>query len=222
MTTLPSPNDAIADSARLIAILERHRNDVPEIEGLLTAHRTTHHQMTTSYHASEDAIAAWRAALARRWTCEIAARRLYKQTLRQIVQHYGTAETPTIRLISRGGAEADSTPAELLEDMRRLHAVLSLEAATLPFAGQRLVEIAQSCAALESAIHDVAESERRRRTAVLDLRIAREVYRRMRRETYQALVNRLGDQAPLDICAALRHRRNADHPPDLTRRRRSR
>jgi hypothetical protein len=177
MTTLPSPNDAIADSARLIAILERHHKDVPEIEGLLTAHRTTHHQMTTSYHASEDAIAAWRAALARRWTCEIAARRLYKQTLRQIVQHYGTAETPTIRLISRGGAEADSTPAELLEDMRRLHAVLSLE----------------------SAIHDVAESERRRRTAVLDLRIAREVYRRMRRETYQALVNRLGDQAPLDI-----------------------
>ena len=91
MTTLPSPNDAIADSARLIAILERHHKDVPEIEGLLTAHRTTHHQMTTSYHASEDAIAAWRAALARRWTCEIAARRLYKQTLRQIVQHYGTA-----------------------------------------------------------------------------------------------------------------------------------
>ncbi len=199
MTTLPSPNDAIADSARLIAILERHHQDVPEIESLLTAHRTTHYQMATSYRASEDAIAAWRAALARRWTCEIAARRLHKQTLRQIVQHYGTAEAPTIRLISRGGAEADSTPAELLEDMRRLHAVLSLEVESLPFAGQRLNEIAQSCAALETAIHDVAESERRHRTAVLDLRIAREVYRRMRRETYQTLVSRLGDQAPLDI-----------------------
>ncbi|MGQ9549025.1 MAG: hypothetical protein ACUVSY_14970 [Roseiflexus sp.] len=199
MTTLPSPNDAIADSARLIAILERYHRDVPEIESLLAAHRTTHQQMTASYHASEDAIAAWRTALARRWTCEIAARRLYKQTLRQIVQHYGSAEAPTIRLISRGGAEADSTPSELLEDMRRLHTVLSLEASVLPFAEQRLAEITQSCAALETAINDVAESERRRRTAVLDLRIAREVYRRMRHETYQMLANQLGDQASLDI-----------------------
>ncbi|MDW8148117.1 MAG: hypothetical protein RMJ48_17705 [Roseiflexaceae bacterium] len=199
MTTLPSPHDAIANSAKLIAILERHYKDAPEIEALLDAHRVTHQQMTTSYHVSEEAIAAWRAALARRWACEIAARRLYKQTLRQLIQHYGTAETPTIRLISRGGAEADSTPAELLEDMRRLHAVLSLEAATLPFAEQRLAEILQSCETLECAINDVAECERRRRAAVLDLRIAREVYRRMRRETYQALVNRLGDQAPLDL-----------------------
>jgi hypothetical protein len=155
--------------------------------------------MTTSYHNSEEAIAAWRAALARRWTCEIAARRLYKQTLRQLVQHYGTAETPTIRLISRGGAEADSTPAELLEDMRRLHAALSLEAATLPFAEQRLAEIVQSCETLERAINDVAECERRRRAAVLDLRIAREVYRRMRRETCQALMSQFGDRAPLDL-----------------------
>lgn len=199
MTTLPSPHDAIADSAKLIAILERHHNDAPEIEALLDAHRATHHQMTISYHTSEEAIAAWRAALARRWTCEIAARRLYKQTLRQLVQHYGTAETPTIRLISRGGAEADSTPAELLEDMRRLHAVLSLEAATLPFAEQRLAEIVQSCETLERAIDEVAACERQRRTAVLDLRIAREVYRRMRRETCQALMSQLGDRAPLDL-----------------------
>ncbi len=199
MTTLPSPHDAIADSAKLIAILERHHKDAPELEALLNAHRATHHQMATSYHTSEEAIAAWRAALARRWTCEIAARRLYKQTLRQIVQHYGTAETPAVRLISRGGAEADSTPAELLDDMRRLHAVLSLEAATLPFAEQRLAEIVQSCETLERAINDVAECERRRRTAVLDLRFAREVYRRMRRETCQALMNELGDQAPPDL-----------------------
>jgi hypothetical protein len=199
MTTLPSPQDAIADSAKLIAILERHHKDAPEIKALLDAHRATHSQMTISYHNSEEAIAAWRAALARRWTCEITARRLYKQTLRQLVQYYGTAETPTIRLISRGGAEADSTPAELLEDMRRLHAVLSLEAATLPFAEQRLEEIAQSCETLERAINEVAESERQRRTAVLDLRIAREVYRRMRRETCQALMNQLGDQTRLDL-----------------------
>lgn len=199
MTTLPSPQDAIADSAKLIAILERHHKDAPEIEALLDAHRATHHQMTTSYQTSEEAIASWRAALARRWTCEIAARRLYKQTLRQLVQYYGTAETPTVRLISRGGAEADSTPAELLEDMRRLHAVLSLEAATLPFAEQRLAEIAQSCETLERAINDVAECERRRRAAVLDLRIAREVYRRMRHETCQTLMSQLGDQAPRDL-----------------------
>ncbi|ABU58228.1 hypothetical protein [Roseiflexus castenholzii] len=199
MTTLPSPHDAIADSAKLIAILERHYKDAPEIEALLNAHRATHSQMTTSYHNSEEAIAAWRAALARRWTCEITARRLYKQTLRQLVQHYGTAETPTIRLISRGGAEADSTPTELLEDMRRLHAVLSLEATTLPFAEQRLAEIAQACATLERAIDEVAESERQRRTAVLDLRIAREVYRRMRRETCQALMNQIGDRTSLDL-----------------------
>lgn len=199
MTTLPSPHDAIADSAKLIALLERYQKDVPEIEALLDAHRSTHHQMTSSYHTSEEAIAAWRAALARRWTCEIAARRLYKQTLRQLVQHYGTPDAPTVRLISRGGAEADSTPTELLDDMRRLHAALSLEVATLPFAEQRLAEIAHSCEMLERAINDVAEYERRRRTAVLDLRIAREVYRRMRREACQMLMSQLGDQAPLEL-----------------------
>ncbi|NWG20365.1 MAG: hypothetical protein HXY39_08535 [Chloroflexi bacterium] len=203
MTTLLAPADAIAESEKLIAVLERHRKNDPQLEAILSAHRTTHHEMKVSHSSSEHAIAAWRSALAQRWACEVAGRRLYKQTMRQLIQHYGDAEAPPIRLISRGGAEVDSSPVELLEDMRRLHTVIAFEAATLPFAEQRLAEIVRACDELEAAIAEVIECERRRRAAVLDLRIAREVYRRMRGETYRTLVSQYGEDFGPDFLDSL-------------------
>lgn len=199
MTTLLPPNDAIAESERLIAILEQHHQHAPELGTILTAHRATLHEMKVSHSSSEHAIAEWRTALARRWTAEIAARRLYKQIMRQLIQHYGNSDAPAIRLVSRGGAEVNSTPTELLEDMRRLYTVVSIEKAALPFAEERLSELAASCSELEGAIDVVAECERRRRAAVLDLRIAREVYRRMRGETYYTLVQQYGTAVDIDF-----------------------
>jgi len=193
MTTLLPPRDALAESQRLIATIEERRGDLPLADRLLAIHRPTHRALESSYDRSEQAVAAWRAALAQRWECEVAGRRIYKRILRQIVERHGGEDAPEVQLLSRGGAEADSSPAELLADLRRLHAALAVGAGG-PAAGEQLVEIERVCGALESAIADVRLCETQRRVAVLDTRLASEAYRRARAETRRLLAEHYGEQ----------------------------
>jgi hypothetical protein len=195
MTTLPAPADAIVESQRLIAAIEQRRAELPFAEDVLATHRTMHRELETSHTSSEQAVAEWRAALARRWDCEVAGRRLYKQVMRQLVEFYGTSEAAPVTLLSRGGAEAESTPSELLEDLRRLRAALQIESAP-PFAAERWAQIAAVHDDLEQAISQANACEHRRRTAVLDSRMAREVYRRVRGETVRALAAHYGETVP--------------------------
>lgn len=195
MTTLPAPADAIVESQRLIAALEQSRTELPFADDVLRTHRSMHQELETSHSSSEQAVAEWRAALARRWECEVAGRRLYKQVMRQLVEFHGTVEAAAVTLLSRGGAEAESSPSELLEDLRRLHAALQIEAAP-PFAADRIAQIAAVYTDLEQAINQATSSEHRRRTAVLDSRMVREVYRRVRGETARALSAHYGEQVP--------------------------
>jgi hypothetical protein len=196
MTTLQAPTDALAESQRLIAALERLRAELPFADDILAQHRPTHHELESSYAKSEQAVTSWRAALARRWECEVAGRRLYKRILRQLAEHYGSPAAPEVQLLSRGGAEADSSPSELLADLRRLQAALAVGAEALSFASQGMAAIEQTCAALESAIADANAWETQRRNAVLDSRMAREAYRRMRSETRQVLIAHYSDHMP--------------------------
>ncbi|MFO7169531.1 MAG: hypothetical protein DIU80_016015 [Chloroflexota bacterium] len=195
MTTLPAPADAIAESQRLIAALEQRRAELPFADDMLATHRTMHRELEMSHTTSQQAVAEWRAALARRWECEVAGRKLYKQVMRQLVDYYGSPEAAPVTLVSRGGAEAESSPSELLEDLRRLHAALLIEDAP-PFAEQRRAEVTQAHRDLEAAIAHANACEHRRRTAVLDSRMVREVYRRVRSETYRALVGHYGQAVP--------------------------
>jgi hypothetical protein len=194
MTTLLPPADALADSERLIAVLEQHQDRLPFAAQLLTAHRVTHHDLAQSHTTSERAVAAWRSALAQRWECEIAARRLYKQIVRQMIEYYGSGEAPSVRLLISADAGVEMTPAELLADLRRLQTVLSIDNGAPPFAAERLVEVAAAAELLEQSIAEASAREHERRTAVLDSRIARETYRRVRSETYRAFVEHYGDQ----------------------------
>jgi hypothetical protein len=194
MTTLPAPNDALAESQRLIAALEQHRGELPFADDILALHRPTHQELEASYTRSEQAVAAWRRALAQRWECEVAGRRLYKRSVRQLVEYYGGEEAPEVQLLSRGGAEVDSSPAELLVDLRRLQAALAVGAEALAFANERLPELDQACAALEEAIVEANLCETQRRVAVLDSRMAREAYRRVRSETRRVLIEHYGDR----------------------------
>jgi hypothetical protein len=98
-----------------------------------------------------------------------------------------------MQLLSRGGAEAESSPAELLADLRRLQAALTVAGASRISASARLPEIDQTCAALEGAIGKANECETQRRVAVLDSRMAREAYRRVRSETRRVLIEHYGD-----------------------------
>src|SRR5689334_2635839 len=114
MTTLPAPTDALAESQRLITTIEQMRGELPFAEDVLALHRPTHHELGTGATKSEQAVDAWRGALARRWESEVAGLRLYRRIVRQLAEHYGGEDTPEVQMLSRGGGESDSSPAELL------------------------------------------------------------------------------------------------------------
>ena len=198
MTTLPAPTDALAESQRLIATIEQLRGELPFADDILALHRPTHQELEISAAKSEQAVAAWRGALARRWDSEVAGLRLYKRIVRQLAEHYGGENAPEVQMLSRGGAE--SSPAELLADLRRLQAALSVG---LTFARERLPEIEQACRALEIAITEANQSETQRRVAVLDNRMAREAYRRVRGETRRQLVEHYGGHMAHDFADLL-------------------
>src|SRR5262245_15142288 len=103
MTVPPVQNDAIAESLRLIDAVERALTDLPFADSILDLHRTAHRGLEQCHDASEAAVGAWRAALARRWESEVAGRRLYKQVLRQLTDHLGE-DAALVQMISRGGA----------------------------------------------------------------------------------------------------------------------
>jgi len=194
MTSLLAPTHALEESQRLIAALEQLRNEIPFAEDILAIHRPTHSELEQSHARSEQAVAAWRAALAQRWECEVAGRRVYKRILRQLSAHYGGEHAPEIVSLSRGGAEVDSSPAELLADLRRLQAAISVGSAAQLFAGEPEQELDHVCAALENAIATANTYETQRRNAVLDSRLANEAYRRARSETRRRLIEHYGEQ----------------------------
>jgi hypothetical protein len=193
---LPS-SDALSESKRLIAALERRRDDLPFVEDMLAIHQPTHYEMENSRQRSDQAVEAWRAALAQRWDCEIAGRRLYKHIFREFIEHYGSAAVPEVQMLSRGEDEVNSTPSELLHDLRRLQAALT--ASAMPFADARQPEIDHVCGVLASAIAEADDREAQRRVAVLDLRMAQEAYRRARATTRRRLVEHYGEQIISDF-----------------------
>lgn len=194
MPTLLASSDILGESQRLISVLEERCAELPSAEYMLAMHRSTHHELENSHIISEQAVEAWRAALANRWECEVAGRRLYKQVLRQLINYCGN-DAPEIQLLSQGQFEEHRSPSELLDDLRRVQLVLTLKTETLPFAHQRLTEIAHISSALSRTIDEVTDWERRRRMAVLDYRLAREAYRRICAQTRQVLADHYGDQA---------------------------
>jgi hypothetical protein len=193
MTVPQSPSDAIVESLRFISAIEERRALLPFAGDLIALHQYAHRNLEACHAASETAVEAWRSALARRWDCEVAGRRLYKQIVRQMTDYYGEG-SPQLLLVSRGGAEANSTPAELLDDLRRLHAALTVELVQIPFAAERLPQVSQAAAVLEAAIHEAQETEHRRRIAVLDSRMAREAFRRTCEESFGKLAAHYGDR----------------------------
>lgn len=195
MTTLPVPVDAIAASQRLMSALEQLRDELPFADDILAAHRPTHSELEAAHTRSQHTIAAWRTALAQRWNAEVAGRRLYKRIVRELIAYYGSESAPEIQLLSRGGAEADSMPNELLADLRRLQAALAINSAA-PVRAEHQAELDQSCVALGRAIEAANRCETQRRSAVLDQRMAGEAYRRIRTEARRRLRAHYGDHLP--------------------------
>jgi hypothetical protein len=201
MSMRPDSENAIADSDRVILALEQ-RSDLPFAATLLAHHRAMRAELEQCDATGRAAVEAWRVALASRWDCEVAGRRLYKQSLRQLIDHFGE-QAPQVQLLSRAGAEVNSSPQELHDDLMRLVAVLQLEVGSLAFASERLAQIRASAVALERAIDGARRTEHERRTAVLDMRMAREAFRRACDETFARLTEHFGSPLPDEFERAL-------------------
>lgn len=184
-------SDSIAESQRLIDALERHAADLPFASEHLAIYRPAHHTLEQCQHRSDSAVAAWQVALARRWECEIAGRRLFKQIYNQYIAFYGSATCREVQRIASNHAEGDSLPADLLADMRRLHADLALHHDDA-FLG-RCGELERACTMLEFAIREAIAYEAARRTSVIDRRIAQEALHRARNATQRALLSLGGE-----------------------------
>jgi hypothetical protein len=193
MSSAPMSNESMLESLRLIDALEQRRTELPFADTLLSTHKTVHGELEHCHDLSTAAVDSWRAALAQRWDYEVAARRLYKQILRQLAEHYGE-DAPQMHMVSRGGAEANSSPTELLEDLRRLQALLMVITGQLDFAAGQLEQLTTICRELELAIETARMAEHRRREAVLDSRMAREAFRRTCEETFGVLSAHYGER----------------------------
>lgn len=199
MSTLSMQTDELVESKRLLAALEQRRDDMPFAKDLLVLHRPAHQELEGSRAKSEAAIDAWRAALACRWECEVAGRRLYKRILRELTWYYGSPAALEVQMISRGDAEVNSSPSELLFDLRRVQAALSAGAIAAPLASEWLTELEQTCAALDAAITATDACEATRRVAAMNNRMAQDAYRRIRSQLRQLLATHYGEGAPSEF-----------------------
>lgn len=204
MITLRAPADALTAAERIIQLLEQRHDELPFAKELLATYRPAYQELARSKAYVEDSVAAWQAALAQRWACEVAGSRVFKHISQQLVAFYGSADAPEVQLVACGGAEEHRTPSELLTDLRRMAAALQISQAQLPFAEQRLQELTQTCAALDIAIAETSAREAERRIAVLEQRIVQEAQRRLRGAAQQQLTTFYGGHMPADLAEAFR------------------
>ena len=198
MTALTT-NDALAESQHVAAMLRRHAATLPpgatQVNQLLLACQL----FERCQQQSDAAVAAWRTALARRWECEIAGRRIYKQVERQYLEWYGPASLELQRIISHD--DGNFSPADLLADLRRIQADLALLAGRNDLA-QNHDHVAAAAERLEATIHNAAVCEAARRGAVLERRIAQDAFRRARTTAQHGLAEH-GSALPGELRAML-------------------
>lgn len=194
-TTLPAPTDIAAEARRLIDLLEQRRRELPFADQMLARLRTSLSALEYCTQITDRALGVWREALARRWEDEVRGRRLYRQIYQQMAEFYGSPEALELQVFSRGGAEVNSTPAELLADLRRIEAALGVQRARLPFAAQRLAELQQHCVELQETIDSASTAEAERRACVFDRRMAQESCWRANQVAHQALRTHYGERA---------------------------
>lgn len=179
---------------RLVALLERYRTTSPLLEEELAQQRALTHTLTEHRLHGERALSAWRTALSRRWECEVLAQRAYRNAQRQLGDYYG-ADTAYAQLIAPAQAGASSTASDLLQEVRRLHAVIELLAPRPPFADEASNRLRLAADELASAIDYSQHCESERRSLITEQRIAVSLYERAYNRARRLLANHVGDQA---------------------------
>lgn len=147
----------------LVILLERHRADFPQLGEELERHRRLSDTLAEQRERSAQALRAWRAALARRWGCEVAAQRIYADAQRRLRRHY--QDSPShIRVVAPAHPDHARTAGALLQEVLRLAATLEVLAPPPPFAADLCADLRAAADDLAAAIEQTerCEVERRR------------------------------------------------------------
>lgn len=186
MSRIVPLHTVLDDASHLIATLEQFRTQLPFADEELSYFHALRHKLVEHQSTSEKTLTEWRRALAWRWDCEVAGQRLFLQIRRDLIDCFG-ANAPQLQLVAPSQTNSARTAAELLDDLRRLYASLTVMQPRPPFAGQRLSELAVACKNLSEALSQTSFWENERRSAILDQRLTFQAYQRAYDQTRQRL-----------------------------------
>ena len=195
MTTLlvmPTPTPEAV--GQLAALLERHRHSSPQMEEELTRQQTLTHTLVEHRLRGDRALSAWRAALSRRWECEVSAQRAYRSVQRQLGDYYGP-DTAYAQLLAPAHHVGGGTASDLLHDLRRLEASIQLLAPSPAFAAKALARLRLAGDELAVAIEQSLRCENERRSMITEQRIAANLYERAYDRARRLLAGYIGEQA---------------------------
>ncbi|MCS6881339.1 MAG: hypothetical protein RMK84_10210 [Oscillochloridaceae bacterium] len=158
----------VVEAARgLVVLLERHSAAFPQLGEELERHRRLSDTLAEQRARCAQALTAWRAALARRWQCEVAAQRIYADARRKLRRYYHDSPAHA-RVLAPTHADHAYTASALLQEVLRLAATLEVVAPLPPFAAELRAELRAAADDLAAAIEQTADWEvelRRQHTA---------------------------------------------------------
>jgi hypothetical protein len=158
----------VAEATRsLVTLLEHHCADFPQLREELECHRRLNDTLVDQRERSAQALMAWRAALARRWRCEVAAQRIYADAQRQL-RHYYHDRPSYVRVVAPAHRDHARTADALLQEVLRLAATLEVLTPPLPCAADLCADLRAAADDLAAAIEQTerCEIERRRQRTV--------------------------------------------------------
>lgn len=162
----------VAEATRgLVTLLERHCADFPQLCEELDRHRRLNDTLVEQRERSAQALMAWRAALARRWRCEVAAQRIYADAQRRLRRYYHDRPSHA-RIVAPAHPDHARTADALLQEVLRLAATLEVLAPPPPFAADLRADLRAAADDLAAAIEQTRRCEVERRRLHTEERMA--------------------------------------------------
>lgn len=177
----------------LLSLLERYREAHPSLDDELAQQRALSDTLAEHRRRADQTLAEWRAALSRRWECEVGAQRVYSAVQRQLAAYYGP-DCAYTQLIAPAHPSHASTASDLLHDVRRLGASLELLAPRPPFAAVAVVELRAAGDGLEQALAETDRREAARRSVLAEQRIAANLFERACERARKHLAHVVGEE----------------------------
>ncbi len=181
----------LEESEQLIHLLEQYAADSALAREALTRHQQIHQELQTQQHRSEEALAQWRAALTRRWRCEVEGQRQYIQIVQKLRTFYGSTSAQVQAVLPSEHYQPGTAP-NLLNDMRRMHATLQLMQPPLPDVRAVVDGLEQACSELDVALTETERCDRLRRMANIERRMTSDACQRASIDTRRTLQEHIG------------------------------